>query len=113
MAAKPGGATPRRRPTPATGSGWTGTAPADPGQRKGGPPPPDIDKLVEACRTVACTPEETVTLLERAQDTLGLTHCDCTFFFGGVTYEQAQRSLGLFSNEVIPRLKDRAPSIED
>ncbi len=49
--------------------------------------------------------------LKRAQDTLGFTHCDCTFFFGGVTYDQAQRSLRLFANEVIPRLKNREPSI--
>ena len=84
--------------------------PADPGQIQGGPPPPDIDKMVEGCRTIACTPEETVMLLERAQDVLGFTHCDCTFLFGGVTYEQAQRSLRLFANEVMPRLKDREPS---
>jgi len=83
----------------------TGTA----GPPKGGPPPPDIDKMVAGCRTVACTPDETVELLAQAQDKLGMTHCDCTFLFGGVTYEQAQRSLGLFANKVIPKLKDREP----
>ena len=85
--------------------------PAEPSQRLGDQAPPDINRMVEELRTVACTPDEAVTLLERAQDTLGFTHCDCTFFFGGVTYDQAQRSLRLFANEVIPRLKNRKPSI--
>ena len=86
-----------------------GPAASDQGQ--GGRPPPDIDRMVERLETVACTPDEAVALLERAQDVLGFTHCDCTFFFGGVTHERAERSLRLFANEVIPRLKDRAPSI--
>ena len=49
--------------------------------------------------------------LKRAQDTLGFTHCDGTFFFGGVTYDQAKRSLRLFANEVMPKLKNQEPSI--
>ena len=85
------------------------TGPAEPGQGQDGQPPPDIDKMVAEMRTVACTPDETVTLLERAQDKMGFTHCDCTFLFGGVTHEQAQRSLRLFANEVMPRLKHREP----
>lgn len=74
-------------------------------------PAPDIERMVEELRTVACTPDEAVTLLARAQDALGLTQCDCTFLFGGVTHEQARRSLYLFADEVMPRLRDRAPSI--
>jgi alkanesulfonate monooxygenase SsuD/methylene tetrahydromethanopterin reductase-like flavin-dependent oxidoreductase (luciferase family) len=85
--------------------------PAAPSQGPGDQTPPDIDRMVEELRTIACTPDEAVTLLERAQDTLGFTHCDCTFYFGGVTYDQAQRSMRLFANEVIPRLKNREPPI--
>ena len=33
------------------------------------------------------------------------------FFFGGITHEQAQRSLRLFANEVMPKLKKREPRI--
>ena len=69
----------------------------------------DIDKMVEDLRVIACTPDEAVTLLERAQDKMGFTQVDCTFWFGGITHEQAQRSLRLFASEVIPKLKDRAP----
>lgn len=74
-------------------------------------PPPDIDKMVDELRTIACTPDEAVALLERSQDILGFTHCDCTFLFGGVTYDQAERSLRLFTEEVIPKLEDREPSL--
>jgi hypothetical protein len=52
-----------------------------------------------------------VRLLERAQDAMGFDQCDCTFFFGGITHDQAQRSLRLFATEVMPKLKDRAPRI--
>lgn len=71
----------------------------------------DIERMVEELRVIACTPDEAVTLLERAQDAMGFTQCDCTFFFGGITHEQAQRSLRLFANEVMPKLKDRRPRI--
>jgi natural product biosynthesis luciferase-like monooxygenase protein len=72
----------------------------------------DIDKMVEDLRVIACTPDEAVTLLERAQDAMGFTQCDCTFFFGGITHDQAQRSLRLFANEVMPKLKNREPRRE-
>ena len=42
---------------------------------------------------------------------MGFTQCDCTFFFGGITFDQAQRSLRLFANEVMPKLKNREPRI--
>jgi natural product biosynthesis luciferase-like monooxygenase protein len=69
----------------------------------------DIDKMVEDLRVIACTPDEAVTLLANAQDKMGFSQCDCTFFFGGISYEQAQRSLRLFATEVMPKLKDREP----
>ena len=71
----------------------------------------DMDKMVEDLRVIACTPDEAVTLLERAQDAMGFTQCDCTFFFGGITHEQAQRSLRLFASEVMPKLKNREPRV--
>jgi natural product biosynthesis luciferase-like monooxygenase protein len=71
----------------------------------------DVDKMVEELRVIACTPDEAVTLLERAQDAMGFNQCDCTFFFGGITYEQARRSLKLFSTEVMPKLRNREPNL--
>ena len=69
----------------------------------------DIDRMVEECRVIAGTPDEAVRLLERAQDLMGFTQCDCTFYFGGIPYAEAQQSHRLFANEVMPRLKNREP----
>jgi natural product biosynthesis luciferase-like monooxygenase protein len=64
-----------------------------------------IDRLLEEGRALAGTPDEVATLLQRAIDTLGLTQVDCTFFFGGIPYEEAYRSFTLFAREVMPRFK--------
>jgi natural product biosynthesis luciferase-like monooxygenase protein len=71
----------------------------------------DIDKMIDELRVIACTPDEAVRLLERSQDAMGFTQCDCTFYFGGITHEQARRSLRLFATEVMPKLKAREPRI--
>jgi hypothetical protein len=71
----------------------------------------DIDRMVDELRTIACTPDEAVTLIERAQDAMGFTQLDCAFFFGGITHDQAQRSFRLFTKEVMPKLKNREPRI--
>jgi alkanesulfonate monooxygenase SsuD/methylene tetrahydromethanopterin reductase-like flavin-dependent oxidoreductase (luciferase family) len=71
----------------------------------------DTDRMVAELRQIACTPDECVDLLERAQDRMGFTQCDCTFFFGGINFEQAQRSLRLFAKEVMPRLRSREPRL--
>ncbi len=65
----------------------------------------DIDRMVDECRVIAGTPNEAVQLLERARDMMGLTRVDCTFYFGGIPFVQAQRSQRLFAAEVIPKLR--------
>ncbi len=65
----------------------------------------DIDALIDAARVCIGTPDECAAILERAAATLGLTSIDCTFFFGGIPYEQATRSLELFAREVMPRFR--------
>ena len=83
----------------------------DAGRRTLGQEMLDIDKMIDELRVIACTPDEAVRLLERSQDAMGFTQCDCTFFFGGITHEQARRSLRLFATEVMPKLKAREPRI--
>jgi natural product biosynthesis luciferase-like monooxygenase protein len=65
----------------------------------------DIDRMVAECRIIAGTPDEAVATLKRAHEMLGFTQIDCTFYFGGISYEQAQRSLRLYASEVMPRLR--------
>ena len=71
----------------------------------------DVDRMVEEMRYIACTPDEAVSVLERAQDAMGFTDCICTFYFGGISYEQAQSSMRLFAREVMPALREREPKL--
>jgi len=70
----------------------------------------DINTVIDEGRVCAGTPDECLAILQRAQDELGVTVVDCNFLFGGLTYEEADRSIRLFASEVLPRLRDRQPS---
>ena len=64
-----------------------------------------------SCAKSRARPTNASMLLARAQDAMGFTQCDCTFFFGGIRFDQAQRSLRLFANEVMPKLNNREPRL--
>jgi alkanesulfonate monooxygenase SsuD/methylene tetrahydromethanopterin reductase-like flavin-dependent oxidoreductase (luciferase family) len=70
----------------------------------------DIETLVDQGRMIAGTPEDCVAILQRAQDELGVTVVDCNFLFGGLTYEEADRTIRLFGSEVIPKMRARQPT---
>lgn len=70
----------------------------------------DIDSLVDQGRMIAGTPDDCLAILKRAQAELGVTVVDCNFLFGGLTYEEAGRTIRLFGDEVIPRMRDSQPS---
>ena len=65
----------------------------------------DVGKMVEECRVIAGTPDDAVKLLTKAQEMMGITQVDCTFYFGGIPFEIAQRSHRLFAEKVMPRLR--------
>lgn len=67
-------------------------------------------RLVAEHRVVAGSPAECIDILSELQDQLGFTAFQGKFVFGGMTREQAQRSLQLFASEVIPALRDRQPA---
>jgi len=71
----------------------------------------DVDRMVEDMRYIASTPDEAVSVLTRAQDAMGFTDCVCTFYFGGISYEQAQHSMRLFAREVMPQLRHLEPKL--
>jgi natural product biosynthesis luciferase-like monooxygenase protein len=64
-----------------------------------------IDRMIDECRVIVGTPDECVALLERAQEVLGVTLVDCTFYFGGLSFDQARRSQRLFATEVMPHMR--------
>ena len=65
----------------------------------------NVEQMVKECRVVAGTPDDAVKLLTKAQEMMGFTQVDCTFYFGGIPYEIAQRSHRLFAEKVMPRLR--------
>jgi alkanesulfonate monooxygenase SsuD/methylene tetrahydromethanopterin reductase-like flavin-dependent oxidoreductase (luciferase family) len=67
----------------------------------------EIERMIDECRIIAGTPDECVELVTRAQELLGLTQIDCTFYFGGLSFEQARRSQHLFATQVMPRVRGR------
>jgi len=64
-----------------------------------------VPQMVKECRVIAGTPDDAVKLLTQAQEMLGFTQVDCTFYFGGIPFEIAQRSHRLFAEKVMPRLR--------
>ena len=66
----------------------------------------DVGKMVEECRVIAGTPDDAVKLLTKAHEMMGITQVDCTFYFGGIPFELAQRSHRLFAEKVMPRLRN-------
>lgn len=65
--------------------------------------PPEA--LLEDNRVCLGDPDDCLAILSQARRTLGLTQVDCTFYFGGLDYDFARRSLELFAREVMPRLR--------
>jgi alkanesulfonate monooxygenase SsuD/methylene tetrahydromethanopterin reductase-like flavin-dependent oxidoreductase (luciferase family) len=72
-----------------------------------------LEQAVAEGRICVGTPDECAASIEVLQAALGLDSIDCTFYFGGIEYARAQRSLELFAAEVMPRFRGterRTPS---
>lgn len=76
----------------------------------GGPRAISAMEWVEQGRLIAGTPDDVAQQLERVEKELGITGVDGSFYFIGMTYEFAQRSLRLFGDHVIPKLRSRSPA---
>jgi natural product biosynthesis luciferase-like monooxygenase protein len=64
-----------------------------------------MERLVSEGRVLAGNPDECVEFLGRTRRALGLSCIDCSFYFGGIDYEDAHRSFELFAREVMPRVR--------
>jgi natural product biosynthesis luciferase-like monooxygenase protein len=69
-----------------------------------------VDSWIEQGRILCGTPDDVVATLQRAERELGITGVDGAFYFGGMPFETAERSLRLFAEHVIPRLRTPAPA---
>jgi alkanesulfonate monooxygenase SsuD/methylene tetrahydromethanopterin reductase-like flavin-dependent oxidoreductase (luciferase family) len=70
-----------------------------------------IEQMVAESRICIGTPDDCAEVIERARRHLNLTQVDCSFYFGGLDYEKAQRSFRLFASEVMPRFRTASAAL--
>jgi alkanesulfonate monooxygenase SsuD/methylene tetrahydromethanopterin reductase-like flavin-dependent oxidoreductase (luciferase family) len=56
--------------------------------------------------TVIGTPDQCIRQIRRLQDVMGISHFNCSFWFGDLKQDQVLRSMRLFAEEVMPAFKD-------
>jgi alkanesulfonate monooxygenase SsuD/methylene tetrahydromethanopterin reductase-like flavin-dependent oxidoreductase (luciferase family) len=71
-------------------------------------PRTDYEYLVGEGRIISGTPDDCRQQLQAAQERVGFTSADCMFYWGGIPFDAARRSLELFAAKVMPALKSPA-----
>lgn len=65
------------------------------------PKEPDTDDLLERYVVVG-TPDTVIRQIERIKHTVGITHFNCSFWFGDLDQQRVLKSMELFAREVMP-----------
>jgi alkanesulfonate monooxygenase SsuD/methylene tetrahydromethanopterin reductase-like flavin-dependent oxidoreductase (luciferase family) len=65
------------------------------------PKEPDVDDLLDRFLVIG-TPETCVRQIQRLQREVGITHFNCSFWFGDLDQARVLRSMELFAREVMP-----------
>jgi luciferase family oxidoreductase group 1 len=65
------------------------------------PQEPDIDDLLDRFLIIG-TPDTCIRQLTRVQELVGISHFNCSFWFGDLEHERVLRSMHLFAREVMP-----------
>ena len=68
------------------------------------PKEPDTDDLLDRFLVIG-TPDTCIRQLERIQELVGITHFNCSFWFGDVEHARVLRSMELFAREVMPAFR--------
>ena len=63
-------------------------------------------------RMIAGSPRNVADQLQAQIDESGVNYIACRFAFGDITFEEARRSVELFAEQVMPRLRARARSVK-
>jgi luciferase family oxidoreductase group 1 len=66
-----------------------------------GPKEPDIDDLLDRFLIIG-TPDTCIRQLRRVQELVGISHFNCSFWFGDLAHERVLKSMHLFAREVMP-----------
>ena len=65
------------------------------------PKEPDIDDLLDRFLVIG-TPDTCIRQIRRIRDLVGITHFNCSFWFGDLEQARVLRSMELFAREVMP-----------
>ena len=65
------------------------------------PKEPDIDDLLDRFLIIG-TPDTCIRQLRRVQEMVGISHFNCSFWFGDLEHDRVLRSMDLFAREVMP-----------
>ncbi|MNC93810.1 hypothetical protein D3C83_105220 [compost metagenome] len=64
---------------------------------------PDIDELLDRYLVIG-TPDTVVRQIQRIREVVGISHFNCSFWFGDLDQKRVLRSMELFAREVMPAL---------
>ena len=65
------------------------------------PKEPDIDDLLDRFLVIG-TPDTVIRQIKRVQDVVGITHFNCSFWFGDLEQARVLRSMERFARDVMP-----------
>ena len=65
------------------------------------PTEPDVDDLLDRFLVIG-TPDTVIRQIRRLQDVVGITHFNCSFWFGDLPQARVLRSMEMFARDVMP-----------
>jgi luciferase family oxidoreductase group 1 len=65
---------------------------------------PDVDDLLDRFLVIG-TPDTCIRQLKRIQELVGITHFNCSFWFGDIEHPRVLKSMELFAKEVLPAFR--------
>jgi alkanesulfonate monooxygenase SsuD/methylene tetrahydromethanopterin reductase-like flavin-dependent oxidoreductase (luciferase family) len=68
------------------------------------PKEPDVDDLLDRFLVIG-TPDTCIRQLKRIEELVGITHFNCSFWFGDLEHPRVLKSMELFAKEVMPAFR--------
>jgi alkanesulfonate monooxygenase SsuD/methylene tetrahydromethanopterin reductase-like flavin-dependent oxidoreductase (luciferase family) len=65
---------------------------------------PDVEDLLERFLVIG-TPDTCIRQIRRLKESVGITHFNCSFWFGDLDQKRVLRSMERFSREVMPAIE--------
>ena len=69
-----------------------------------GPKEPDTDDLLDRFLVIG-TPDTVIRQIKRVEEVVGITHFNCSFWFGDLEHARVMRSMERFAREVMPAFR--------